>query len=336
MCCALGVGSPLGGDGGPAAQAPLDTPVGIAFDRAGAMYIADTLDYRVRKVSPDGAITTFAGGVQFSGDPGDGRSASSAQLFYPAGLVFDVSGNLYLADAGQGRIRKVSPSGVITTVAGTGLLGAIGFSGDGGPAIAARLSWPKDIVLDSADNLYFVDTGNNRVRMISPSGIITTIAGTGNFVYGGDGGPATSAGLSFPTGLAMDASGNLYIADTDNYRVRKISSTGIITTVAGNGTRGSSGDGGPAVSAQLYNPLGMKFDRAGNLFIADGNSVRMLSPAGVITTVAGNGVLGYSGDGGPATKAQLGAWGLAFDVSGNLYVADPWNNNIRLLRVDGN
>jgi sugar lactone lactonase YvrE len=198
------------------------------------------------------------------------------------------------------------------------------------------LSWPKDIVLDSAGNLYFVDTGNNRVRMISPSGIVTTIAGTGSFVYGGDGGPATSAGLSFPTGLAMDASANLYIADTNNYRVRKISSAGIITTVAGNGTQGFSGDGGPAVSAQLYNPLGLKFDHAGNLFIADGNSIRMLSPTGVITTVAGNGVLGYSGDGGPATKAQLGAWGLAFGSSGNLYVADPWNNNIRLLRVEGN
>ncbi len=200
-----------------------------------------------------------------------------------------------------------------------------------GRATGALLYWPKNIALDKSGNLYIADTGNNRIRMVTPAGIITTIAGGGatgfnGAGYGGDGGPAVSARLFFPSGLAVDGSGNVFIADTNNLRIRKLSPSGIITTVAGNGTRGWSGDGGHADKAQLTNPTGLKLDNAGNLYIADTASVRMVSPAGIITTVAGTGVLGFSGDGGPATSAQLGAWGLAFDGSGNLYVADPWGN----------
>ena len=322
-----GDGGPAGyaglGDGGPATAATLTGLTGVALDSAGTVYIADTFNNRVRKIGGDGVITTVA----------------NLGVNQPSGLAMDAGGNLYIADSNSGRIRKLSPDGVFTTVAGS--IQAIGSSssGDGGPATSARLYWPKDIALDSSGNLYIADTGNNRIRMVTPAGIITTIAGNGAAgyagVYSGDGGPAVIAGLFFPSGLAVDGSGNLYVADTNNYRVRKISPVGIITTLAGNGVRGWSGDGGPATQAQLTNPTGLKLDNASNLYIADSTTVRMISPAGIITTVAGTGVLGFSGDGGPATSAQLGAWGLAFDASGNLYVADPWGNNVRILKPAG-
>ncbi len=194
------------------------------------------------------------------------------------------------------------------------------------------MSTPKDVAIDSLGNLYFADTADSRVRKVSTGGTITTVAGNGRFGYSGDGGPASGAMLNAPSGVAVDNAGAVYIADTNNFRVRKISSNGIISTIAGNGTGGSSGDGGPATSAQLVFPVGLKIDSAGNLYIGDGAAVRMVSPAGMITTVAGNGTAGYTGDGGPATSAQTGAWGLAFDQAGNFYVADPWNNAVRVLK----
>ncbi len=318
-----GVDSPTAGaslgDGGPANAASLLAPTGVAVDSAGAVYIADTLNNRVRKVTGDGIINTIAG----------------ADVNSPSGMAIDASGNVYVADSGNGRIRKISTDGVVTTVVGSGQAVGPALSGDGGPATSAKLWWPKDVALDRSGNLYIADTGNNRIRMVTPAGIITTIAGSGPAGYAGgfsgDGGPAISAGLFLPSGLAVDGSGNVYIADTNNFRVRQISPSGIITSIAGNGLKGSSGDGGPAIKAQLTGPLGLKLDSSGNLFIADGASVRMVSPSGVITTVAGTGVLGFSGDGGPATSAALGAWGLAFGGTGNLYIADPWDNNVRLL-----
>jgi sugar lactone lactonase YvrE len=319
------------GDGGPATAATLSNPTGVAVDNAGTLYIADTFNNDVRKVDSNGVISTIAvGGAP--NDYGDG-------LNWPSGLAIDPGGNLYVADCGNGRIRMISPGGNVSTVAGIKAVHS-GFSGDGGPAIAAELSWPKDIALDSSGNLYIADTNNNRIRLVTTGGTITTISGTGvpgynGAGYSGDGGPAVSANLNLPSGVAIDASGTLFIADTNNFRVRKISPSGIIITVAGTGVKGSSGDGGPALQAQLNNPTGLKLDNAGNLYIADGAAVRMVWPTGVITTVAGTGVLGFSGDGGPATSAQLGAWGLAVDRSGNLYVADPWSNIIRLLAPAG-
>jgi sugar lactone lactonase YvrE len=317
------------GDGGPATSAQLYAPVGVAADSSVGLYIADTFNNRLRKVSPAGIITTVAGNGT-RGDPGDGGPAIDARLAWPAGLVLDSSGNLYIADSGNARVRMISPAGIITTVAGNGT--CCGFSGDGGPATSAQLAWPKDLALDGSGNLFIADTVNNRVRVVSPAGIITTVAGKGDASYAGDGGPAISAMLNQPSGVATDNGGNLYIADTNNFRVRKVSSNGIITTIAGNGVRGYSGDGGSGTSAQLVYPVGLKVDTAGNLYVADGTGVRVVSPAGIITTVAGNGALGYSGDGGPARSAQTGAWDLAFDGAGNLYVADPWNNAIRLLK----
>ena len=311
---------PALGDGGPAITASLSVPTGVAVDSSGSVYIADTFNNRVRKITGDGIINTI---------PGTGVN-------WPSGLASDVGGNVYVADSGNGRIRKITADGVVSIVAGSGQAVQGAFSGDGGPATDAKLWWPKDVAVDGSGNLYIADTGNNRIRMVTPAGIISTIAGNGPAGYaggyGGDGGPAAGAQLLLPSGLAVDSSGNVYIADTNNFRVRKISSSGIISTLAGNGTKGSSGDGGPAEKAQLSGPLGLKLDNAGNLYIADGASVRMVSAAGIITTVAGTGVLGLSGDGGPATSAQLGAWALTFDGIGNLYVADPWDNNVRVLR----
>ncbi len=311
------------GDGGPASTASLSAPTGVAVDNAGAVYIADTFNNHIRKVGGDGIINTVAG----------------TAVNCPSGLAIDASGNVYIADSGNGRVRKISADGTVTTVAGSGQAVQPAFSGDGGPATDAKLWWPKDVALDVSGNLYIADTGNNRVRKVTPAGIITTIAGSGAAGYSGgfsgDGGPATSAGLLLPSGLAVDNSGNVYVADTNNFRVRKISSSGIITTLAGDGTKGSSGDGGPAEKAELTSPLGLKLDSGGNLYIADGASVRMVSPSGIITTVAGTGVLGFSGDGGPATSAELGAWGLAFDGIGNLYIADSSDNVLRVLKPAG-
>jgi sugar lactone lactonase YvrE len=315
-----------GGDNGPASSAFLSHPQGLAVDSAGNLYIADTGNCRIRKVS-NGVITTVAGiGCNYSyegGDPfsGDGGPATSAQLSGPWGVALDSAGNLYIGDGPD--IRKIS-NGVITTVAGNG---TTGFSGDGGPATSAQLSEPYGVAVDSSGNLYISDSGNNRIRKVS-NGVITTVAGDGMEGYSGDGGPATSAWLYNPYRVAVDSAGSTYIAETSPYldigndRIRKVSN-GVITTVAGNGTTGFSGDGGPASSAELDQVDGVAVDSAGNLYISDGGNGRIRKVSnGVITTVAGNGTGGYSGDGGPATDAELSPDGIAVDSSGNLYIAD--------------
>ncbi len=302
------------GDGGTATGTQLSMPVGVAAAADGSLYIADTYNNRLRKVSPAGVISTVAG---------DGNGA----LNTPAGLAIDSAGNLYLADAGNQRVVKIATDGTIVTVAGNG---SAGFAGDGGPAISAQLNWPKDVALDAAGNLYIADTANNRVRKVSPSGAISTVAGNGSFSSAGDGGPATAAAFNTPSSVAVDGAGNLYISDSI-WRPCKVTPTGTITTVAGNGTRGNSGDRGPASAAQLAYPLGVKVDAAGNLFIADYWSVRLVTPDGIMHTVAGNGASGDNGDGGPAAIAQTGAWGLALGAAGRIYIADPFNSVIRLL-----
>jgi uncharacterized protein (TIGR03437 family) len=303
----------FGGDNGPASSAWLDGPWGVAVDSAGNLYISDTENQRVRKVSK-GVIATIAGnGTSFSGDNGP---PTSAQLNQPAGVAVDSAGNLYIADSYNNRIRKVS-NGVITTVAGNG---TCCFSGDNGPATSAQLNLPWGLAMDSAGSLYIADEFNNRVRKIS-NGVITTVAGNGTAGFSGDNGPATSAQLNIPTSVAVDTAGDLYIADSFNCRIRKVTN-GVITTVAGNGICNSSGDNGPATSAELPAPTGVAVDTAGALYIADDQSrVRKVS-AGVITTVAGTGTPGFSGDGGPATAAQL--WSpetVTLDPSDNLYIS---------------
>ncbi len=259
------------GDGVPAAQAQLDTPWGVAVDGSGNLYIADRDNHRIRKVDAAGVITTVAGNGA-EGYGGDGGPAAQARLYLPQGVAADGSGNLYIADRHNHRIRKVDAAGVITTVAGNG---AEGYGGDGGPAAQARLYLPHGVAVDGSGNLYIADSFNHRIRKVDAAGVITTVAGDGTRGYGGDGGLAAQARLDFPYGVAVDGSGNLYIADGDNNRIRKVDAAGVITTVAGDGTYGYGGDGGPAAQAQLSVPYGVAVDGVGNLYIADTFSHRI-------------------------------------------------------------
>jgi len=324
-----GSGSPgFTGDGGPAASAQLNFPTNIASDGAGNIYISDFGNNRIRKVTAGGAISTFAGNGT-GGYSGDTGPATSAQIYQPEGLAVDAAGNLYISDAGNNRVRKVTLGGVITTVVGTG---ARGYAGDGGPATSAQISQPEGLAVDANGNLYIADSENNCIRKVTAGGVISTIAGTGTAGYGGDGGPAMTAQVSFPLGVSMDTAGNLYVADTNNNRIRKVTKSGIISTVAGTGVFGYTGDGGAAALAQLSQPEGLEVDAAGNLYIADtfNNRVRKVTADGVIGTVAGSGTAGYSGDGSAATSSQISfPLSVAVDSGGNLYISDSRNNRIR-------
>jgi len=260
------------GDGGPAGAAGL-YPSGVAVDGKGNVYITDNAHERVRKVAPDGTITTIAGTGRVGPVKGDGGPAASATLWNPHSLAIDGHGNLFIAGTSNQRVRKVSRDGTITTIAGTGRQG---FSGDGGPATSARLHDPYGVAVDGHGNVYIADRDNHRVRKVSPGGRITTIAGTGEGGYSGDGGPATAAQLHYPRGVAVDRHGNLYIADSQNFRVRMVSG-GTITTVAGTGTSGSSGNGGPPTSAELVYPTGVAVDGRGDLYISDAWVIRKVS-----------------------------------------------------------
>jgi trimeric autotransporter adhesin len=316
------------GDGGAATAAELYDPRCVAVDGSGNVYIADAYNNRIRKVDPSGVISTFAGNGT-AGYSGDGGAATAAELSYPRGVAVDGSGNVYIADQNNNRVRKVAPSGFISTFAGNG---TAGYSGDGGAATAAKLYYPTGVAVDGSGNVYIADYFNHRIRKVDPSGVISTIAGNSNVGYSGDGGAATAAKLYYPLGVAVDGSGNVYIADEDNHRIRKVNPLGIISTIAGNGTVGYSGDGGAATAAELDDPTGVAVDGSGNVYIADqANSViRKVDLSGVISTFAGNGTFGYSGDGGVAIAAQLNhPAGVAVDGSGNVYIADYYNNRIR-------
>ncbi len=256
------------GDGGAATSAQLNYPCAVAVDAAGNLYISDSGNYRIRKVDTSGTITTVAGAGTY-GYSGDEGAATLAKLQGPYGVAVDVAGNLYISDYAVNAIRKVDASGIITTVAGTG---TGGYSGDGGSAVSAQLNSPRGVAADAAGNLYIADTANNVIRKVDTSGIITTAAGTGTSGYSGDGEAALSARLNNPVSVAVDAAGNLYITDMSNYKIRKVDTAGIITTVAGAGTPGYSGDGGAATSAQLQGPIGVAVDAAGNLYISDTGS----------------------------------------------------------------
>jgi trimeric autotransporter adhesin len=372
-----GSGAFFSGDGGPATAAQLNGPTGIAIGSSGDLFIADASNDRIRKVDAvTGNIATIAGGGTIGPHFGDGGPATSA-IFAAYAIALDPSGDLFVADGANNAIREVDhATGLITTVAGDG---TAGFSGDGGPATSAELNFPNDVAVDAAGNLFIADDDNGRVREVNHAtglissvtpdlgqiegiaidasgnlfvaaegtvvmrvdhvtGVTSTVAGKpGVYGYAGDGGPATSAVLE-PSAVAVDASGNLFIANQSQdpfeqppeSTVREVNhSTGLITTIAG-GTTGFSGDGGPGTSAALSNPSGIAIDPQGNLLIADtGNQrVREINLAtGVITTVAGNGAFGFSGDGGPAGSAQLDSpQDVAVDASGDLFIADTSNS----------
>ena len=248
-------------------------PSGLALDGAGNLYFTnpktDSGDF-IGKIDLAGEIKIIAGNPQREkGFSGDGGLAIEAHLNYPEDLAVDAYGNIYITDTWNNRIRKVDPNGIITTIAGNG---QSGFSGDGGPATQASLAWPRGVAIDPRGNIYISDTDNNRIRKVEPGGTITTIAGNGQSGFGGDGGPATQAGIAWPRGLALDPTGNLYIADVSNNRIRKVDKAGIITTIAGNGEQENTfdsqnkGDGGPATQAPVHEPLGLAVDSAGNIY----------------------------------------------------------------------
>ncbi|HXD91717.1 MAG TPA: T9SS type A sorting domain-containing protein [Bacteroidia bacterium] len=330
------------GDGGQATAAELYHTVAVAFDTKGNMYIVDQKNV-IRKVNTSGIITTIAGNGT-AGYSGDGGPATAATFNEPISIAIDSLGNIYVSDDQNNAIRMINTMGIISTIAGNGTAGYIG---DGGQATAAEINSPNGIAFDAFGNLFIADGNNNRIRMINTAGIITTIAGNGTGTgnascttcYGGDGGQATAAELNNPCAIVFDAKGNMYIADQNNNRIRMVNTAGIINTIAGNGTYGYSGDGGPATSANLRWPVDVKCDTAGNIFICDivNERIRKVNSLGIISTIAGIGYLnpntgggGFGGDGGQATAALLNLpLGICLDASGNLYIADQENNRIR-------
>jgi hypothetical protein len=317
------------GDGGPATAATLYFPESVAPTADGGFLIADRANHRIRKVAPDGRITTVAGKTSNVAFSGDGGPATAADLYYPTDAQPTPDGGFLISDSYNNRIRKVSAGGIISTVAGKG---SVRPSGDGGAATAATFS-PFSIAPTPDGGYLIVDDYNNQVRKVSAAGMITTVAGNGTTGgYSGDGGPATAAKLLSPSVAAPTPDGGFLIADSFNYRIRKVSAAGTITTVAGNGTRGFSGDGGPAARAQLYEPEGVSLTADGGFLIAErlNHRIRKVSANGTISTVAGNGTPAFFGDGGPPTLASLfGPYRVASTPDGGFLIADSDNGRVR-------
>jgi sugar lactone lactonase YvrE len=354
-------GGPGGGLGRPANKTELQLPIDLTFDDAGNLYIAERSNHRILKVDTSGIVTVAAGtvdenGIAHSGFSGDGGPATEAKLNSVEAIAAGPDGTLYLADAGNNRIRMVDEDGTITTVAGNG---AAGFSGDGGPATEASLDYPRGLTVDRDGTFYFLDSHNFRIRKVDAGGTITTVAGTGTVGLTPDGTPAAKAQFRFvddenapgdhsPAGLARGRGGVLVFADLDNLRVWMIDARGLVRTVAGGGND-FPGDGGPATKGVVLGPLDVAIDAEGDIYISThdhtvgggqsraptgSNRVRMVTPKGIITTVAGSEKGGYSGDGGPATKARLNIpAGVAIGPDGNLYIADSANNRIRMVAL---
>jgi sugar lactone lactonase YvrE len=327
----VGTGVPHStGDGGPAAAAAIRYPFDLVVDGAGNLYVLE--NRRIRKVDASGRISTVAGPLAkpATAEPPVPTEANGLRLWGANALAIDAHANLYVGGGDNNRfvVTKISPTGQVTRVAGTG---RSGFSGDGGPAIEARLGLVYDLAVDDAGNIYIVDQDNNRIRMVDQDGTISTIAGTGEPGYTGDGGPATEAQLDHPWGIALDGNGNVYITVGPSV-VRRIDSGGVITTIAGSGRVGYAGDGGPALQARLNSPEHVAVDGEGNVYIEDtgNNCIRMVDSNGVITTIVGMGGGGFRGDGGPARLARLSQpSGMLLTPDGVLYIADSANNRIR-------
>lgn len=325
------------GTGGPSGTAEFDYPRGVAVDGHGNVYVADTNNYRVRKIDTSGNVSTFAGnGVQGYVDGSLGPSGT-AEFYGPTDVAISSQGALYIADSESLRIREVDASGTMTTVAGTGGGSPVGWArdGTGGPYGSAQFYMPQGVAVDSQGNVYVGDTWDNRVRKIDPSGNVTTLAGNG--VAGFVDGPGATAEFSMPCGVAVDALGNVFVADSWNAAIRKIDPDGRVTTLAGNGFFGSvDGPGGPTGPAEFMGPVDVAVDSHDNVYVADAraNRIRKIDPSGNVTTLAGNGVRGFAdGTGGASGSAEFNLpYGVAVGAGGELYVAD--NGNERIRRID--
>jgi uncharacterized protein (TIGR03437 family) len=318
------------GDGAAAKDATINFATAMARGTNGTLYIADTFNNRIRSVQSDGVIRTVVG-TGTRGFSGDGAAATAALISPPYGVAVDAAGNVYFSDSLNNIVRKVSATGTITKLAGSGVQG---FGGDGGNAVDALLNLPTSVAVDAAGNVYVSDTQNHRVRKITTDGKIATVLGTGQPNFSGDGEVGTLATIYHPEGLSLDSAGNLFVADTFNHRIRKMSNTGIVTTVAGNGTTAFRGDGGQAKSASLYYPRGVFVDASGQILIADtfNNRIRMVTENGVIRTIAGNGRFSAVGDGGPATFAEFRfPRAVLGNGAGGYLVLDTDNQRIRQL-----
>ena len=316
------------GDGGPAMEARLQRPSGVAVDRAGNLYIADAASHVVRRVDPAGRIATIAGNGA-PGASGDGGPAVAASLRAPTGVAVSPAGELYIADRDNHKIRRVSSNGVISTLAGTGQAGG---SGDGGPALLARLSSPTSVAVDGLGNVIVADTGSHAVRRVTGDGWIGRLAGAGERGFRGDGGPARRAGLDSPTSVAVGDDGTVYIADAGNLRVRRVSRDGVIRTVAGSGERGAQDQPCPALAAKLEFPVSLGVDPLGYLLIADTSNHRLhaLGADCIVEPIAGAGEAGFGGDGGAALGALLSSpAGVVANAAGEVFVADTANARVR-------
>jgi len=320
------------GDGGPATNAQLNHPSGIAIDKKGNLFFSDRSNDRIRVIDSKGKIHTYAGNGQ-EGFKGDSGPALEAYLDKPFGVALDRKGNLYIADRGNNRVRKVNTQGIITTVAGDG---GFFFMGDNGPAYRASVAGPTGVVVDDQGTLYIADRNNNRVRSVDSQGMITTIAGTGHQDYNGDAEVARETNLYLPFGVALKPDGTLLVIDRSHYRIRSIDlKRGSITTIAGNGKKMFAGDGGPATGATLSFPHGIAVDKNDNVLVSDkGNyRIRKISPDGTIHTIAGNGIRGNVGDGLPAKKASIyGATSLKLNNKGEMFLVSP-SGFVSLIRM---
>ena len=321
--------STLAGDGragyidGAGASAQFTSPYGVAVDGSGNVYVAEIttrevrLSNRIRKIDSEGVVSTLAGGTSgFADGPG-----TSAQFFAPFGVAVDGSGNVYVADRNNHRIRKIDSSGVVSTIAGTG---TAGFAD--GPGTSAQFNFPCGVAVDGLGNVYVGDCSNHRIRKVESSGVVSTLAGTGTAGFAD--GPGASAQFDVPYGVVVDGSGNVYVGDSNNHRIRKIDSSGVVSTLAGDGTSGFAD--GPGTSAQFNTPRGLAVDGLGNVYVADlvNHRIRKIDSSGVVSTLAGEGTPGFADGSGTSAQFYLPN-GVAVDGSGNVYVADAANNRIR-------
>lgn len=310
----------------------LSGPNQVTLDGTGAIYVADCKTQTVKRINKDGSIRVVAGDGEARYN-GDGGPALKASMQYPLDVAFDKAGNMYIADGGNHRIRKVDRAGRISTIAGTGQQG---HTGDGGPAVKATFNFPIALAIDRQGNILVAERHNHCIRKITPAGTISTFAGTGSEGYSGDGGPAARAQINEPTDVAVDGNNNVYIADLANHRIRKVSSSGQISTFAGTGFDGYSEDGTMATACRMSYPYGVFADDKGNVYYSDNHNalIRMVNAKGVVSTLAGTpGIADYTGDGGLAIKARIfDPGGIAVDKDGTLFFADFGNNAVRRVK----